>query len=157
MLVDRPLPSPRPRICPFTLDQYIPIVRPTAFLLLWFKALELLFSFCQNPYSPPANEESDGATNSSPRVVSKLAVFNRGYDIPATAMGFWLLSRGVFVIVLSVPTGATTPGSSESEDSWKSDDPSTAAALLMPIWAGVRYDCFCCIFFAHGFSTGGPV
>ncbi len=53
-----------PQICAFTHDQYIPIIRPTVFPLLWFKALELLFSFCQNPYSPPPNEESDGATNS---------------------------------------------------------------------------------------------
>lgn len=72
-------------------------------------------------------------------------------------MGFWILSRGVFVIVLSVPSGAMTPGSSGSEDSWKLDDPSAAAASLMPIWAGVRYDCLWCIFFAHGFSNGGPL
>lgn len=75
----------------------------------------------------------------------------------AIAIGFWLLSRGVFIIVLSVPSGATTSGLSWSEDSWKLDDPSAAVSPLVPIWAGERYDCLCCLLFTHGFSNGGPV
>lgn len=145
----------------------------TAFLLFWFKAVESLFSFRQYPYSSPSpNERSDGPTEPPPWVlVSKLAVFNCGgyKEVSATtAIGFWLLSRGVlFVIVLSVvpsASGAMTTSwlSCWSEDSWKLDDPSAAAAaapLLPIIWSGGgdRYDCcLCCWLSTYGFFNGGP-
>lgn len=138
----------------------------TAFLLLWFKAVKSLFSFRQYPYSSPSpNERSDGATEPPPWVVvSKLAVFNCGgyKEVSATtAMGFWLLSRGVlFIIVLSVvPSGSgampTSGLSCWSEDSWKLDDPSTAAAAAPG--GGARYDCcLCCWLSTYGFFNGGP-
>lgn len=125
-----------------------------AVLLLRLNTLEFRFSFCQNPYSCT---KSEGATTFPAWVVTKLGVANQGYELSAGALVSLLLSRKEFV-VMSVPSGPTTPGSSGSEDSWYPDGPTAAA--LKSAWTGAwppRFAPICCLFLDHGFTMGSPV